>query len=62
MLDKLEKELRARKAAHLQALESNPFDTEDIAMFEMFEREGFTPEQQRSYIAAQVNQGVDAAE
>lgn len=52
MLEKLEKELKAREAAHLQALESNPFDAEDIAMFEMFEREGYSAEQRRAYMIA----------
>jgi len=44
---------RAREAAHLQLIEGNPFDAEDIAMFEMFDREGFSPEQRRAYILEQ---------
>jgi hypothetical protein len=31
---------RFAEGLHLQAMEGNPLDTEDLAMFEMFEREG----------------------
>lgn len=41
---------RTREAAHLQMIEGNPLDADDIAMFEMFDREGFSPEQQLAYI------------
>lgn len=44
---------RTLEAAHLQLIEGNPFDAEDIAMFEMFDREGFSPEQRRAYIIEQ---------
>lgn len=44
---------RMREAAHLQLIEANPFDAEDISMFEMFEREGLSTEQQRAYIVEQ---------
>ena len=40
------------EAMNLQAIEGNPLDAEDIAMFEMFEREGGTDEQCRAYILA----------
>ncbi|MEC8195342.1 MAG: hypothetical protein VX228_03240 [Pseudomonadota bacterium] len=53
MSNDLENELKSREAGHLQALESNPFDADDLAMFEMFERKGFTPEQCRAFIIAQ---------
>ena len=43
-------EQRTREAAHLQLIAGNPLDAEDIAMFEMFDREGFSPEQQLAYI------------
>lgn len=43
-------EQRTREAAHLQMIEGNPLDAEDIAMFEMFDREGFSPEQQLAYV------------
>jgi len=38
------------EAMNLQAIEGNPLDAEDIAMFEMFEHEGWSDEQCRSYI------------
>jgi hypothetical protein len=40
------------EAMNLQAIEGNPLDAEDIAMFEMFEREGWSDEQCRAYILA----------
>jgi hypothetical protein len=40
-------------AAHLQAIEGNPLDAEDLAMFEMFEREGWPQERRRAYVLAQ---------
>lgn len=53
---------RFAEAMHLQAIESNPLDADDIAMFGMFEREGFSPEQRRAHILAQVSAMVSAAE
>lgn len=50
------------EAMHLQAVESNPLDAEDIAMFERFEREGLTPDQRRAHILAQADTLVSAAE
>ena len=38
------------EAMNLQAIEGNPLDAEDIAMFEMFEREGWSDERCRAYI------------
>ncbi len=38
------------EAMNLQAIEGNPLDAEDIAMFEMFEREGWDDERCRAYI------------
>ena len=40
------------EAMNLQEIEGNPLDAEDIAMFEMFEREGWTAEQRRAHINA----------
>ena len=40
------------EAMNLQAIEGNPFDAEDIAMFEMFEREGWSDEQRHAHITA----------
>lgn len=41
---------RTLEAAHLQMIEGNPLDAEDIAMFEMFDREGFSIEEQLAYV------------
>lgn len=41
---------RTLEAAHLQAIEGNPLDAEQIGMFEMFDREGWSPARQRDYI------------
>jgi hypothetical protein len=41
-------------AMHLQEIEGNPLSAEQIAMFEMFEREGWTHEQRRAYMLAEV--------
>jgi hypothetical protein len=40
------------EAMNLHAIEGNPLDAEDVAMFEMFEREGWSDEQCRAYILA----------
>jgi hypothetical protein len=45
---------RTREAAHLQAIEGNPLDADDLAMFEMFDSKGFTPEQEIEYIRADI--------
>ena len=37
---------------NLQAIEGNPLDAEDIAMFEMFERERWTDEECLAHIKA----------
>lgn len=37
-------------AMHLQAIEDNPLDAEQIAMFEMFEREGWSQERRLARI------------
>lgn len=55
---------RRLTAMHLQEIEGNPLDAEAVAMFEMFEREGWSNERRRAYIQAKhTNQSVpDAAE
>ncbi|MBS7537757.1 hypothetical protein [Ancylobacter lacus] len=45
-----ERRERRLVAMHLQAMEGNPLDAEDVAMFEMFEREGWSDERCRAYI------------
>jgi len=41
---------RVQLAVHLQEIEGNPLDSDQIAMFEMFEREGWPHEKRLSYI------------
>jgi hypothetical protein len=43
---------RRLEAMVLHEIEGNPLDAEDIAMFEMFEREGWDGERCREYILA----------
>lgn len=56
--------LSLKEAMHLQALEGNPLDAEQAAMFEMFEREGWSNERRRDHIRKRALQraGVSAAE
>jgi hypothetical protein len=51
---------RRLQAQHLQLIEGTPLDEEDIAMFEMFEREGWDHERRRAYILAQARADADA--
>lgn len=44
---------RRLEAMHVQEIEGNPLDAADVAMFEMFEREKWSPDQCRAYIVAQ---------
>ncbi|MBU6472885.1 MAG: hypothetical protein KGQ94_09535 [Alphaproteobacteria bacterium] len=39
-------------AMRLQEIECNPLSAEDVAMFEMFEREGWSHERRRAHILA----------
>jgi len=41
---------RRLAAMRLQKIESNPLTADEVAMFEMFEREGWMPEQRRTHI------------
>ena len=45
---------RLAEAAHLQLIESNPLTAEEIAMFEMFKREGWPPERCRAHILRRI--------
>ena len=45
---------RRLEAMNLQEIEGNPLDEEDVAMFEMFEREGWDDERCVAYILRQV--------
>ena len=50
------------EAIALHAIEGNPLDGEDIAMFEMFEHEGWPPERRRAHIIARARRASFAAE
>jgi hypothetical protein len=61
MLDKPERLTKAEvedarkrrlEAMNLQVIEGNPLDADDIAMFEMFERERWSHERRRAYVLA----------
>jgi hypothetical protein len=41
-------------AMRLQEIEGNPLDAEEIAMFEMFEREAWSHERRRAYIMLRI--------
>jgi hypothetical protein len=43
---------RRLEMQHLQVIEGNPLTDDEIAMFEMFEREGWSHERRRAYILA----------
>lgn len=50
-------EIHAARARRLEAMalheiEGNPLDAEDVAMFEMFEREGWPHERRRAHLLA----------
>ena len=45
-------------AMRLQEIESNPLDAEQIAMFEMFDRDGLTDEQCRAHL---INRAMQSA-
>ena len=55
---------KLREAVHLQALEGNPLQPDEIAMFEMFERENWSDARRRDYIHHRMLErfGVPAAE
>ncbi len=41
---------RRSVAIRLQEIEGNPFTPEEVAMFEMFDREGWSPDKRREYL------------
>lgn len=49
--DAAERRHRVREAIALQEIEGNPLNAEQIAMFEMFEREGWSDEQALTHLA-----------
>ncbi len=48
-------------AMRLQEIEGNPLTPDEIAMFEMFERERWPHERRRAYILAKIKNPADAA-
>lgn len=50
---------RHKEGMNLYAIEGNPLDAEDIAMFDMFHRERWSHEKCRAYILEQIK--LDAA-
>lgn len=50
-MEKAARRERLMEAAHLQKIENNPLNAEDLAMFEMFEREGWSDEECLEHIA-----------
>jgi hypothetical protein len=52
---------RGLEMEHLQVIEGNPLTADESAMFDMFEREGWSHEDRRAHILA-LCQRADAAE
>ena len=53
---------RLVEAAHLQAIECNPLTAEEIAIFEKFEREGWSPERRRARLEMPRDAGLRIAD
>jgi hypothetical protein len=55
---------RLAEALHLQAMEANPLRSDEVAMFEMFEQEEWSPEDRRTCIARRLknHKGLAAVE
>lgn len=60
MSDKETIRQRTLEAAHLQAIEGNPLDADQVAMFEMFDREGFSSEEELAYVLERARTGAAA--
>ncbi len=60
-LNDAERRRRLRMAIRLQEIEGNPLTAEEIAMFEMFHREGWTGDQCRAYILEKAGLSSNAA-
>ena len=56
-----ESEARRLVAMHLQDIEGNPLDSEQVAMFEMFEREGWSQERRLAHIRERARKASDAS-
>jgi hypothetical protein len=51
---------RRLEAQHLQAIEGNPLTADEINMFEMFEREGWSHDRRRAHVVAQFTRPMSA--
>jgi hypothetical protein len=51
IVDQAERQRRL-EMQHLQAIEGNPLTADEVAMFEMFEREGWSQDRRRAHILA----------
>lgn len=56
--DALDARERRLEMQRLQEIEGNPLDAEDVAMFEMFERERWPDERCRAYILEKARQAA----
>ncbi|WP_208348998.1 hypothetical protein [Pseudaestuariivita rosea] len=61
-----DEEIQARRerfleAVHLQKIENNPLDEDQLAMFEMFQRERWSDEQRTDYIRQRAHAAAAAA-
>lgn len=59
--DLSEQEQRRAEAINLHEIEGNPFTPEDEALFQMFDREGYTPEQRIRYIQKELTKSPKIA-
>lgn len=50
---------RLERALALQAMEDNPLTADEVAMFKMFEREGWSEDQRRAYILEKLADASD---
>ena len=57
-----DREHRRKEGLNLHKIEGNPLTPEEIEMFEMFDREGFSDEQRREHIKSLVQKSVGVAE
>ena len=48
--DRADRRQRRREAIRLHEIEGNPFTPEDNALFEMFDQNGLTDEQRRTFL------------
>ena len=59
--DRAAERQRRLEAMHLQELEGNPLTADEVAMFEMFEREGWSHDRCRSYILERLKRLRDSS-